>query len=152
MIFGKSNPVPNAGLKAFFAENVTPEENLRFVASKRFVGDDGKPVEWVMQCITSDEDESLRKESTKRIPIVGKRGQFTSETDIDLYLGKLAVKCTAFPLLHDADLQNSYGVMGAEALLKKMLLPGEYANYLAKVQEVNGFDVSFEELVDEAKN
>ena len=33
-----------------------------------------------------------------------------------------------------------------------MLLPGEYAEYKAKVMEVNGYDMSMEELVDEAKN
>ena len=33
-----------------------------------------------------------------------------------------------------------------------MLTAGEYAEYLAKIQEVNGFDVSFEDKVEEAKN
>lgn len=54
--------------------------------------------------------------------------------------------------MDDAELQNSYGVMGADALLKVMLTPGEYADYLTKIQEVNGFDISFDEKVDEAKN
>ena len=42
--------------------------------------------------------------------------------------------------------------MGADILLKTMLTPGEYADYLTKIQEINGFEVSFEEAVDEAKN
>jgi len=42
--------------------------------------------------------------------------------------------------------------MGEEALIKKMLLPGEYADYLGKIQEINGFDISFEDKKDEAKN
>lgn len=42
--------------------------------------------------------------------------------------------------------------MGAEALLKTMLTPGEYADYAAKVQEVCGFETSMEELVSDAKN
>ncbi|MHB8064466.1 MAG: phage tail assembly chaperone [Ruminiclostridium sp.] len=33
-----------------------------------------------------------------------------------------------------------------------MLKPGEYADFLSKIQEVNGFDVTMEELVEEAKN
>jgi len=41
--------------------------------------------------------------------------------------------------LDDIELQNSYGVMGADALLKTMLTPGEYPEYMEKVQEVNGF-------------
>jgi hypothetical protein len=54
--------------------------------------------------------------------------------------------------LNDTELQDSYGVKGADALLKKMLKAGEYTEYKAKVMEVNGYDMSMEELVDEAKN
>ncbi len=139
-------------LSAFLAENAIKIENIKYVASKRFIDDDGNPMEWEIGCITSQEDESLRKAYTKRIQIPGKRNQFTTETDYNLYLGKLAAKCTVFPNLNDAELQNSYGVMGDDALLKAMLTPGEYADYLAKIQEVNGFDTSFDEKVDEAKN
>lgn len=139
-------------LSAFLAENAIKIENVKYVASKRFIDDDGNPMEWEIGCITSQEDESLRKAYTKRIQIPGKRNQFTTETDYNLYLGKLAAKCTVFPNLNDAELQNSYGVMGDDALLKAMLTPGEYADYLAKIQEVNGFDTSFDEKVDEAKN
>ena len=64
----------------------------------------------------------------------------------------MCVACTVYPNLNDAELQDSYGVKGADALLKKMLLPGEYTEYKAKVMEVNGYDMSMEELVDEAKN
>ena len=67
-------------------------------------------------------------------------------------MGKLAARCTVYPNLNDASLQDSYGVMGADALLKKMLTAGEYAEYLMKIQEINGFDVSFEDKVEEAKN
>ena len=42
--------------------------------------------------------------------------------------------------------------MGADALLKTMLSPGEYADYLSKIQEVNGFDVTLQDEVEEAKN
>ena len=43
-------------------------------------------------------------------------------------------------------------MVGEEALLKTMLTPGEYAEYLGKVQEICGFDVSLQDEVDEAKN
>ena len=42
--------------------------------------------------------------------------------------------------------------MGADALLQAMLTPGEYANYLTKVQEICGFDITLQDEVDEAKN
>lgn len=139
-------------LSGFLAQNALKVENIKHIVSKRFVGEDGKPIPWEISCITSTEDEALRKACTKRIPVVGKRGQYTQETDYNLYLGKLAAMCTVFPKLDDAELQNSYGVMGGDALLKTMLTPGEYADYLTKIQEVNGFDITFEESVEEAKN
>jgi len=141
-----------SNLSAFLAENAIPVENTKYVASKRFLDGEGKPMAWEIGCITSSDDEALRKESTKRIPIPGKRNQFTQDLDVNLYLGRLAAKCTLFPNLGDAELQNSYGVMGADALLKTMLTPGEYAEYLLKVQEVNGFDTTYEDEVEEAKN
>ena len=60
--------------------------------------------------------------------------------------------CTVFPNLNDKELQDSYKVMGADALLKTMLTPGEYAEYLTKIQEVCGFDTTMQDEVDEAKN
>ena len=135
----------------FMAGNANTNENVKYVASKRFV-DKGKPVEWEIKAIDSDLDEALRKECTKKVPIPGKRGQYNQETDTDKYIGKLCTACTVYPNLNDAELQDSYGVKSADALLKKMLLPGEYTEYKAKVMEVNGYDMSMEELVDEAKN
>lgn len=139
-------------LSGFLAQNAVKVENVKHVVSKRFLDEDGKPIPWEIRCITSTEDEALRKSCTKRVPIPGKRNQYTQETDYNLYLGRLAAKCTAYPNLDDAELQNSYGVMGSDALLKTMLTPGEYADYLTKVQEVNGFEVTFEDSVEEAKN
>jgi hypothetical protein len=141
-----------SNLSAFLAQNVIKDDKIKYVASKRFLDQDKKPMEWELKSVTSAEDETLRKACTKKVPVPGKRGQFTQETDYNQYLGKLAADCTTFPNLNDVELQNSYGVMGADALLKTMLKPGEYADYLARVQEVNGFDTLMEELVDEAKN
>lgn len=135
----------------FMAGNALVNETVKFVASKRFKVKN-KPVEWEIKPIDSDTDEALRKECTKRVPIVGKRGQYNNETDTDKYIGKMCVACTVYPNLNDAELQDSYGVKSADALLKKMLLPGEYTEYKAKVMEVNGYDMSMEELVDNAKN
>ena len=136
---------------AIFMAGNTNDETVKYVASKRFV-DSGKPVEWEIKSIDSDLDEALRKECTKKVPIPGKRGQYNQETDTDKYIGKLCVACTVYPNLNDAELQDFYDVKSADALLKKMLKPGEYTEYKAKVMEVNGYDMSMEELVDEAKN
>ena len=128
------------------------DETVKYVASRRFKDKKGNPIEWEIKPVDSEKDEAIRKDCTKRVPVVGKRGQYNQETDTDKYIGKMCVACTVFPNLNDAELQDSYGVKSADALLKKMLLPGEYTEYKAKVMEVNGYDMSMEELVDEAKN
>lgn len=139
-------------LSAFMAENALPVEHVKYAASNRFLGEDGKPMEWEIKTITGTEDEALRKECAKRVPIPGRKNLTQRETDYDAYLGKLAVACTVFPNLHDKALQDSYHAMGAEALLKTMLTPGEYIDYLRKVQEVCGFEATLEEEVEAAKN
>lgn len=141
-----------SNLSAFLAGNAIKDENIKYVASKRFLGEDKKPMEWEIACVTSDEDEALRKSCTKRIQVPGKKNMFQPETDYNKYLGLLAAKCIVFPNLNDAELQDSYGVMGADSLLKVMLKPGEYQDLLQKVQEVNGFDIGIEDKVEEAKN
>ena len=46
-------------LSAFLAENAVPVENIKFVASKRFLGEDGNPIPWEIKTITGTEDEAL---------------------------------------------------------------------------------------------
>lgn len=139
-----------SGLSAFLAQNALAVENIRYTASRRFLDEAGAPVLWELRCITSAEDEAIREGCTRRVPAA--KGKYITETDAALYLGRLAAQCTVYPDLKDAALQDSYGVMGADSLLKAMLTPGEYADYLLKAQAVCGFDQTFEELVDEAKN
>lgn len=133
-----------------FMAGTAEEEIVKYVASKRFA-EKGKPVEWQIKAISSELDEAIRKDCTKRVPIAGKRGQYNQEVDTDKYIGKMCAACTVFPNLKDAALQDHYGVKTDDELLKKMLRPGEYTEYKAKVMEVNGYDMSMEELVDEAK-
>lgn len=134
-----------------FMNGSKASEVTKYVASKRFK-EKGKPVEWEIKPIDSDLDELLRKECTKKVPIVGKRGQYTQELDNDKYIGRMCAACTVYPNLKEAEFQDAFGVKSEDALLKKLLLPGEYTEYKAKVMEVNGYDLSMEELVDEAKN
>lgn len=138
-------------LSAFLMCNAEKVENVQFAVSDRF-SDESGPICWEIRCISSAEDEELRKACTRRMPSPRGKGMYTNETDINLYLGKMAALATVYPDLRDSALQDSYGVMGADSLLKAMLTPGEYAEYLARVQEVCGFDRSFPELVDEVKN
>lgn len=139
-------------LTAFLAQNKIKTENVKFVASKSFIDADGKPIEWEIKAIGTQENDALKKECTRRVRVNGKAGAFTFEMDTDMYVGKLAAACTVFPDLKDAKLQDSYGVMGDDQLLKAMLSLGEYADYTNRVAEINGFDSTMDDAVEEAKN
>ncbi|MEI7027904.1 phage tail assembly chaperone [Paenibacillus sp. y28] len=137
-------------LSVFFAQNAASEVIEEFAVSDRFKNKNGEPVLWQVRSMTEGENEECRKSATKRIK--GKNGSYTTETNPDEYLAKLVVSSVVFPNLKDAELQKSYGIMGAEALLRKMLRPGEYAALVQKVQALNGFDRNMDELVEEVKN
>lgn len=141
-----------SNLQAFFAQNVEKVEIEEHVVSKRFKDENGNPIPWKFGAISGDEDTANRKASTKRMPVPGKKGLLIPETDFELYALKNAVATIKFPDLNNADLQKSYGVMGAETLLQKMLLPGELTEVKKIAQSVNGFDIGMDELVEEAKN
>lgn len=140
-------------LSVFLPQNAKPLENISYIASDRFVDPEtGTPMAWEIRCITSSEDEALRNASMEKVKMSGKKGRYATELNIGKYLALLGSACTVFPNLNDAELQNGYGVMGADALLKAMLTPGEFTNYIEKVQEICGFDRSFEDLTADAKN
>ena len=113
--------------------------------------EDGKPLEWEVRCISSREDETLRRDCQYRVQVPGKRGSFRQEFDNVLYLAKLAAACTVYPNLNDAELQDSYGVKCAEELISAMLTPGEYTNYTEKLFDICGFGDKLD-LVEQAKN
>lgn len=136
---------------SMFLAGVNETETVDYVASERFKDEDGNPYVWKLQAISSDYDERLRKDCTKRIP-VGRRGQYTNDVDTDKYIAKVCVASTVEPNLNSADFQDAFGVHSGEELLRKLLRPGEYTDFKAKVMEVNGYDMSMDELVDEAKN
>ncbi|MBS4172125.1 phage portal protein [Bacillus sp. FJAT-49736] len=137
-------------LQAFFAENVSVGVTEDFVISERFKDKDGNPIKWKLRALNESENEEIRKSATKRTKM--KKNLYLPEVDNNEYMAKLAAASVVFPDLKNADLQKSYGVLGAENLLKKMLLSGEYGVLIEKVQEINGFDNDINDLKEDIKN
>jgi len=135
---------------AFFAQNVVMEKTEEFVISNRFKDQNGQPIPWKLRTLSESENEEIRKSATQTVK--GKGGQRYQETKPEIYLVKVAVASVVYPDLKSAELQQSYGVIGAEELLKKMLLAGEYAALVHKVETLNGFDHDINELVEDIKN
>lgn len=78
---------------------------------------------------------------------------FRPQFDGNGYLVKMAAACIVSPNLNDKELQDSYGVMGAEQLIVEMIdSPGEFNAFMDKIQEFHGFKQTFQDKVEEAKN
>lgn len=138
-------------LSAFMAQNAKKVDNQKIALSSRFVDENGEIMEWEIACITATENQKLRKDSMRNVPVPGKRGQYTQEMDAVQYQAKLAARCVIFPDLNNTELQGSYGVMSAEQLTGAMLTPAEFDNLIIAITELCGFTTDGE-LVDEAKN
>ena len=136
-----------SGLKAFFKQNRKKVENVKIVASEDFVGEDGKPLEWEVRPLRPKEADALREETTT----YDENGK--PRHDTATFNCKMVVKCVVFPNLNDAELQDSYGVMGAEELVREMFeRDGEYQKFIQKILKINGYGDSDKKLVNEAKN
>lgn len=141
----------NNSLSAFMRANVAQVENVRYAASPRIKGEDGKPLEWEICCISADEYAQIRSKCIKQVPVPGKKNQFSQQMDTYEFQAKVCARCTVFPDLNNAALQDDWGVAKPHELLGKLLIGGEFDDYVTEVFQINGFKADGD-LVDEAKN
>lgn len=130
-------------LSAFL--NPIKVENSEVVVSERFQAG-GKAVPFIIRPITQEENEEIMRRNKKR----DKKGNETF--DRIGYNHDLAATAVVFPDLNNADLQKTYGVLGARKLMEKMLLIGEFATLLEAVQKLSGLDADINDDIEEAKN
>ncbi|MDL2217379.1 phage portal protein [Christensenellaceae bacterium OttesenSCG-928-M15] len=135
-------------LSAFLRGNALPMEEREVIISKRFVDKDGKPIPWKIRAVTEEENRTIKDACMSRT--TGKGGKVNMHFDAMKYNVRLAAASVVYPDLQDAELQKSYGVMGAEKLIGVMLTAGEAGELSTVVQETSGFDI--EEEIEEAKN
>ena len=69
-----------------------------------------------------------------------------------MFMAKMIAACVVYPDLNNKELQDSYGVMTPEELIKEMVdNPSEYNAFAEFVQNYNGLGESLEDKVEEAK-
>ena len=137
----------------FMKENKITKENTTFPATKSLVDEKGNPLEWIIKPMTTKENENIRDTCMIDVPVKGKPNVYRPKLDTSKYIAKMICACIVEPNLYDKGLQDSYGVMTPEELLKEMIDdPGEYNALAAFVQEFNGFNTTIEDKVEEAKN
>ena len=135
---------------AFMAGSAIAAEPVEYVASKRFRGKDGKPAKWKIQPFSASENDKLVKEFTRKVRLPS--GERKNTFDNERYNLAIVVKAVSYPNLNDPNLQDSYGVMSAEELVQKMLLPGELTDLQSAVAQALGFENDIADDIETAKN
>ena len=137
----------------FMKANKVVRENTTYPATKSLVDENGKPLEWVIKPLTTAENEAIRESCMTEVQVTGKPNMFRPKLNTSKYIAKMVVASVLEPDLYDSNLQDSYGVKTPEELLQEMVDdPGEYNDFVAFVQNFNGFNTTLEDKVEEAKN
>lgn len=137
----------------FMKANKIAKETTKMAVTKSLVDENGNPLEWTIKPLTTRENDDIRDDCMRDVPVIGKPNVFRPKLDTSKYIAKMICACVVEPNLYDAELQDSYGVKSPEELLKEMVDdPGEYQELAAFIQNYNGFDTTLEDKVEEAKN
>jgi hypothetical protein len=129
--------------KAFLKGNVKIVENASLKLD-RFTED------IIIRPLSSGESDVINDRCFKNRP--GKGGKQERVFDVVKYNREISVASMVYPDLNDKELQESYGVLGADNLYSEMFLLGEANQILEKVTEISGLGKTMDEEVEEAKN
>ena len=136
----------------FMKKNKIQKQNVMHPVTKSLTDEKGEPLLWEIKPLTTKENEAIRESCTIEVPVKGKPNQYRPKVDLSRYQTKLICAAIVSPDLNDAELQDSYGVMSAEELIKEMVDdPAEYTDLIIFIQQLSGFK-TLQEEVEEAKN
>lgn len=131
--------------QAFLKGNVKRIKTKKVFISDAFVNEEGELQPFVIRTIPTPVIEALQKECT----LIDENGK----TDFDTvkFNKRTIIEGLVVPDLKDKELQDSYEVIGEEALLNEMLLYGESNKLVKEINQLNGFK-NINEKIDEVKN
>ena len=129
-----------------FLHPVQGYDTVEIVISKRFLGEDGKPVPFRIRALTQEENDELTKKSM-HLAKGGRRGE--KELDRIGYNRRILVAATVSPDFSNEELCTAYGTMDPLEVPGRMLLAGEYDRLSREILALSGFD---EDLEEQAKN
>lgn len=139
-------------MKSFFKESAIPVENVKYPASERFRDAEGKPLEWELRPLTSEEFEAILDRAKKKVPSPDNPRNLMVVTDNAKVRDEMLKASVVYPNLKSAELQDSWGAVGEIATLRAMLLPGEVNDLANVIQQISGFEVGMDEKIKTAKN
>ena len=137
-------------IKAFLQPPVM-DETKEVIVSKRFKGEDGKPVPFVIRVIDQETNNKLLKRATKTEK---SNGRVSKELDNVLYGKLLLAACVVSPNFKDTELCDYYKTKDPLDVPGRMLSSREYARLVKEINRLNEFadTEEYEENEEEAKN
>ncbi|WP_295737622.1 phage tail assembly chaperone [uncultured Oscillibacter sp.] len=130
-----------------FLNPVQSTEPVEVVISRRFPGEDGRPVPFKIRPLTQEENDSLTRRSMRRVKV---DGQSVEKLDATVYGRRLVVAATVEPDFTSEALCKAYGTMDPLEVPGKMLLAGEFARLQKEIAALSGFGAG--DMEDDAKN
>ncbi|HLO11481.1 MAG TPA: hypothetical protein VK190_04430 [Pseudoneobacillus sp.] len=125
-------------LKALLAPQ--NDEVKKSVPMKRF------GIDFVIKALSPDEATKITQRATR----LGSKGQKIFDEEMFNYLS--IAKACVVPNWEDENLISALGAADAVDAIKKRLLFGEVTYLLQEIGEINGFDKSDDEMIQEIKN
>lgn len=142
-----------SNLSLFLKKNKKTRENKMYPATNSLVDESGKPLDWEIRHVTTREVEKIREDCTIEVPVTGKPGLYRPKVDNTKFIDKMIIAGVVSPDLYNAELQNSYGVMTPEDLLKEMIDdPKEYNALGEFVKNFGEKEETLSDKVETAKN
>lgn len=132
-----------------FLNPVDENEEKDVVISKRFLDKDGTPQPFRIKALTQADNERIMRSCTK---VSKENGQRVEKMDNGEYTRRLVVEATVLPNFADKSLCDRYKTLNPYDVPGKMLRAGEFAALSKEIMQLSGFNQSFDEAVEEAKN
>ena len=128
--------------------NANPVDNLteEVAVSPRFKDKDGNLLKFKIKAMTNAEFDQIRKSAT-----TVRKGRKV-EFDAHKFNLQMIINHTVEPNFKHAESIQQMGCATPEDYVQRVLLAGEVTTLANKIQELSGFDVAMEDLVEEAKN
>lgn len=134
-----------SNLSAFLNPVKLPERK-EVVISKRFCGEDGKPIPFVIRPMSEEENDKLIRKSTRRVKV---NGQWEEKLDAGEYGRRVVVAATVEPDFSSPELCKACGTLDPLEVPGKLLLVGEYGRLSRAILALSGLEDDPEE---QAKN
>ena len=140
------------GLKSFLKQNVKPSAHEKVQISNRIIDEEtGEPEFWEIRALDSYELDECERQATK-LQRVGKTDRYEAQTDQGKFALMTLTRAIVYPDLTDKEVQDSFGVNNPEDLLCRLLLPGERQKLITICNQLNSYEQSLDDAVEQSKN